>query len=206
MIRAVVFDLGGVIVDIRHTWPEAIAAAGVTAANPSPGRLTETPFLDDYNAGALSLHEYLEHLADYLGLEKPQDALEVHQCILGPETQGSLELVKTLRAQGVLTACLSNTNEAHWQRLRSAAHFPTIAAMEEWFASHILGVNKPDERIYLAAEEGLRMRPAEMFFFDDLAANVAAAQQRGWQGAVINPAGGQADQMKAALAKAGLKV
>jgi putative hydrolase of the HAD superfamily len=206
MIRAVVFDLGGVIVDIRHTWLEAIAAAGVTAANSNPGRLGETAFLDDYNAGALSLHEDLELLAEFLGLEKPQDALEAHQAILGPETEGSLELMRSLRAQGVLTACLSNTNEAHWQRLRSPAHFPAIAAMDDWFASHILGVNKPDDRIYIAAEEGLRLQPSELFFFDDLAVNVAAAQQRGWQGAVIDPAGGQVGQMKAALAQAGLTV
>jgi HAD superfamily hydrolase (TIGR01509 family) len=78
--------------------------------------------------------------------------------------------------------------------------------MDEWFASHILGVNKPDDRIYIAAEEGLRMQPSELFFFDDLAVNVAAAQQRGWQGAVIDPAGGQVGQMKAALAQAGLTV
>jgi 2-haloacid dehalogenase len=40
---------------------------------------------------------------------------------------------------------------------------------------------KPDEKIYLAAEQLARRRGAELLFLDDRADNIAAAAARGWQ-------------------------
>ncbi len=200
MSRLCVFDLGGVVVDICHEWAEAAAAAGVPIRNSAPGRLAEFPGTDAYNAADLSLDEYLEALADWLGCEGPAHALRVHNAILKAEIAGVRELILELKSAGWMTACLSNTNEAHWSHLVQSGRFPAMAALDRLYASHILGLNKPDSAIYAAVEGDTEADPGQIIFFDDVAANAEAALARGWRACRIDPAGGQAEQMRAFLA------
>jgi putative hydrolase of the HAD superfamily len=199
MSRLCVFDLGGVVVDICHEWEEAAALAAVPIRNSSPGRLADFSGTDAYNAAELSLDEYLEALADWLGCDGPAQALKVHNAILKAEIKGALELILELKGEGWMTACLSNTNEAHWSHLIQSGRFPSMAALDRLYASHILGLNKPDPAIYSAVQADTGAEPGEIVFFDDVSINVDAALAKGWRALRIDPAGGQADQMRAFL-------
>ena len=71
-------------------------------------------------------------------------------------------------------ACLSNTNVLHWQR------FPEFPALfHTCFASHQMGIVKPDPEAFAHVLETLKVSGKEVYFFDDLLPNVEAAQSAG---------------------------
>ena len=63
------------------------------------------------------------------------------------------------------------------------------------FASHRIGVMKPDPKAYEHVERSSGTTPESILFFDDDAGNCGAAQQRGWQAKQIDPSGDPVGQM-----------
>jgi putative hydrolase of the HAD superfamily len=89
---------------------------------------------------------------------------------------GSLELLQALSESHRL-ACLTNTNALHWSRVCGemdlARHF------QHSFASHLLGILKPDAEIFHHVVEQLGCPPARILFLDDNRLNVEAARSVG---------------------------
>lgn len=204
-VRCVCFDLGGVLVRIAQTWGDAALAASVFIAR---GHLS-TPLvqfsgLESFQRGALSGDEYLASLMDYLAVVSPEEAMAVHLAILREPYAGTLELVQDLESDSILTACLSNTNEPHWEAMSGSGRFPNIARLQNAALSHRLGLEKPQPEIYLALERMVSVRGEEIAFFDDSIANVEAARTLGWNAEHIDPHGDPADQMRVALTRLGV--
>lgn len=181
-----VFDLGGVLVRVHLDWGAALRRAGFRHL--SEAFLGQTvlacPWFQQHEVGELSDDEYLAHLARFLGLA-PSDALAVHQGILGEELPGVEPILRELRARGVPTACLSNTNALHWMVLGEDSPYPSVRLLDRRFGSHRVGARKPSPEAYAAVEEAF---PRHRFaFFDDSSANVRAAQERGWLAWTVDP-------------------
>lgn len=83
--------------------------------------------------------------------------------------------LEALRAK-IRTACLSNSNELHWQRFDRFDGLFDIA-----LSSHELGVLKPDAAAFTRALEICGVAPAEVMFFDDSRSNVESALRLGLQ-------------------------
>lgn len=75
------------------------------------------------------------------------------------------------------TACFSNTNELHWPRLTGEMAIDEL--FEHLFASHHLGVLKPDPEAFRLVIDALKCDPGAIFFIDDNEVNVAAARAEG---------------------------
>jgi HAD superfamily hydrolase (TIGR01509 family) len=93
-----------------------------------------------------------------------------------PEMVG---LHQQLRASGVPTFILSNTNELAVGHIR--ARYPFFAGFDGYSLSYEQRSMKPDARIYEAVEEMSGCRGAELLYLDDRPENVAAGAARGWQ-------------------------
>jgi glucose-1-phosphatase len=180
-LRAVCFDLGGVLVEIAHTWEEALDAADIPHSLPGGTPLVAAPLFVEYQAGEVNEAEYLRALAGYLGLAEVGNALTAHDAILLREGPWVLEAVRRLNASGIVTGCLSNTNALHWAELNRPERFPGLAELQVRLASHEIGANKPDEAAYRAFEAAVGFHGREIAFFDDHPGNVAAARELGWQ-------------------------
>lgn len=90
-----------------------------------------------------------------------------------------LNFVDELRASGI--GCyLGSTQEAE-----RAAYLEGPMGLGEHFDGAFfscrLGVAKPDPAFYAAATKGIGVKPDEILFLDDLAANVEAARAFGWR-------------------------
>jgi putative hydrolase of the HAD superfamily len=209
-IRLVVFDAGGVIVRITGPWEVAQERAGVPR--------TELQAAEDYAAaiddlgdrhqrGELETAIYLELMARASAL-RPDQIEAILDSHIADEYPGWMAVVDRLEASGVETALLSNTNAFHWQYLvpggAKSGRYPAIGRLDRHFASHEMGTTKPDPNIYRAVEEATGHRGAEVLFFDDLPANVAAARELGWHAVLIDPGGDPTAQILAALDDAGL--
>ena len=184
MIRAVVFDLGGVLVRIHHTWEAAARSVGVSGGE-MLGRLANYAPLSDYQGGILSEGNYLATLSRDLECSV-QEAGQVHAAILGSDYPGAEDLVNELKTLGLPTLCLSNTNELHYQEF-FGGRFPVCNALDHLIASHRIGVNKPAPEAFQAIQDLLPPIEGEVIFFDDHPGNVAGALEFGWLAKQIDP-------------------
>ena len=185
-VRAVVFDLGNVLLDLDNTryghgWPRDIGA-GVEGF--AAWVETERPFYR-YDTGRLATAEFLGLLGARVGLP-PKRVLDYWNEILAPGIAARrYDTLSVLRERYPLYV-LSNTNDAHidWVREHvAAAGYPDFEArfFEGIVYSQRAGAVKPEAEIYAAAERMIDRPAGELLFIDDLAANVRAARARGWQ-------------------------
>jgi FMN phosphatase YigB (HAD superfamily) len=214
--RVVCFDLGGVLVRICQSWSEACAKARLVERNAEwfasdAGLQQRRAIGDRYQCGLIDCDTYHSQLAEVSqGVYSALELRQIHDAWTLEEYPGSLQLVRELNAlPRVTTACLSNTNHGHWARLVSLdgrREYPSVLELRHRLASHLLGCGKPDPRIYQRALEAFaRDRPvgaADVYFFDDLAENVAAARAAGWNAFQVNPHGDTAAQMRLQMALA----
>ena len=190
-IQLVVFDLGRVLVRICDDWLHACRVAGVTAPSgaidaAAGARLHE--LVCRVEVGAFGHEAFCAEAGPVLGLT-PGDVSRLWDAYtLGPYP-GAVELVDEIRAAGVWTACLSNTNANHWRLMcdpSRATYFP-FERLTHAFASHLVRLRKPDAAIYRHVEEVTQVGGGEIVFFDDVAENVAAARERGWRAFRVEP-------------------
>jgi FMN phosphatase YigB (HAD superfamily) len=199
VVKVVCFDVGGVLIRIAHRWAEAARQAGVPTTVDENAIFTDAPFFDPYQSGAIEEEKYFQLLADYLGLNEAALALKVHNHIMLEPYLGVDGLVQELNDAGFLTACLSNTNERHWQDMTGSGRFPANERLGLRMASHEVKLQKPDGAIFRLFETEAQAQGAEIVFFDDTAINIEAAKTLGWNAHLIDPKGDPVSQMRATL-------
>ena len=206
--RVVCVDLGGVVVRICRSWHEGCAAANVPVRESlaTPDAATDArlcSLVDRHQRGAMTYGQFLLELAEISRGSYSRDELDrIHMGWILGDYPGIVQLFERVRGAGIPVACLSNTNDAHWQQMRETS--PAFAAIELHHASHLLAANKPDEAIYAAFERATGFAAHEIFFADDLIDNVRAALARGWNAIHIDHNGDPAAQIEAALSACGV--
>ncbi len=206
-VRLVCFDWGGVILRICRSFAQGCERAGLDV------RLdTDDPDLYSvrrtisarYQVGEISEKDFFESVAaSTREAYTPDEIARIHDAWLIEEYPGVRELIEALHAlDGVRTGMLSNTNARHWARRER--DFPAAGLLHHQHASHLLGLAKPDERIFRAFEQETGARASEIAFFDDLPENINAANAAGWRGVLIDHEGDTAAQMRSALGAFGL--
>lgn len=212
-IKAVVFDWGGVILQICRSWEEGCRRAGIPCRERPGGpemdaerrRLNEL-----YQTGRIDCNAFFAGIAETTrGTYSVPEVMAVHDAWLVQEYAGVADLIAELNGSGrVQTGLLSNTSHRHWLRhmpaADRAADFPTIGLLTHKHASHLLGLAKPNAEIHRAFERASGFGPDEILFFDDLSENVAGARAAGWHAHQVDHTGDTASQMRAALRGLGI--
>jgi len=203
VVKIVVFDIGGVMIELAHGWAAACEFAGIDYR---PFDVTPdiqqkiAQLIIEAESDIITTSEFMERLSTLQGNLYTVDELErINYCIIREEFPGVLEFVQELKANGLRTACLSNTNALHWPVLTDPSLYPAICALDERYASHLLGVCKPDLQIYRLFERHEHLEPKDILFFDDRADNVEAAIAAGWHAVQIMPDTPSVEQMRQAL-------
>jgi putative hydrolase of the HAD superfamily len=197
LIRAVAFDLGGVLIQIHHEWQGAVAASG--ANSKASGPLGGFVDFDLYQRGDVSDEQFLASLDRFLETSDVALARAVHMAVLRDAYPGVDNLVAELTEQGVACGCLSNTNALHWATFFDGGRYAFGPSLRVRIGSHLAKANKPDEAIYRAFERESGFAGAEVAYFDDNPPNVEAARTLGWQAWLVDPTGDTAAQMRAHL-------
>ncbi len=212
-IKAVVFDWGGVILQICRSWDEGCDRAGVERRDRPGGdamTLERRRLNVAYQTGQIDCDTFFRNIASSTrGVYSIDEVVRVHDAWLVREYTGVRTLIEELNAAGrVQTGLLSNTSHRHWLRHlpteHAAAEFPSIGLLTHKHASHLLRLAKPHVEIHRAFERESGFRPTEILFFDDLADNIAGAHAAGWHAHQIDHTGDTASQMRAALRTLGL--
>jgi FMN phosphatase YigB (HAD superfamily) len=213
--RVVCFDLGGVLVRICRSFAEACERADLPLRDANwlasaAALQARRQVVLDYQCGALSSVEYFERLRE--ALEGRYDAGELemlHDAWLIEEYVGAGKLIEALAStSGITAVCLSNTNERHWEALLAPEKpaYPSVLALHQRFASHLMRANKPEPKVFGALQRALDVDASRILFFDDTDVNVEGARLAGWQAELVDPQGDTVAQMRHYLAVRGLSL
>lgn len=197
--RAVLFDLGGVVLDIDF---DRAVQAWAPHSRLAPAQLRKLFHMDEpfqrHETGHLDDAGYFAHLRRLLELEC--DARLVQQgfnAIFIAEIAQTVALVEAARRH-VPCYAISNTNPAHVAHIRSV--FPALLPrFDRVFASYEMGHRKPHPQAFRHVLEGIGVPAPQVLLFDDLAANVEAAQALGLQAVLVR---GPQDVREALAARA----
>lgn len=189
--KLICFDLGGVVVRICRSWAEGCARVGLDVRGEGIDRIALSPdwraLNRVYQRGEIDGDEFCDRFSALVdGLYTPEEMRRVNDAWVFAEYDGVEELIHELRQDGHTTCALSNTCLEH---LSVITEWPTMRAIEHLFASHEIGLVKPDVEAFVHVEEALGVDPADVIFFDDTAENIEAANARGWSAWQVDPAG-----------------
>ena len=178
--KAVVFDLGKVLVDFDYGIAARAVAARARVSAPEVAKLiAETSLLITYETGGLATDAFYKQVCDATGF--CGDLKEFGICFgdIFTPIEAMIDLHARIRDAGVPTYIFSNTNElaiAHIKRT-----FPFFSTFKDYVYSFEEGALKPDEKIYGAVERRTRLCGAEILYIDDRPENIDAGKRRAWQ-------------------------
>jgi FMN phosphatase YigB (HAD superfamily) len=178
-LRAILFDLGRVVVDIDF---DRSIAHWARHSHLPVHELKALWQPDDayqrHETGELSDEGYFAYLKERLGLDcSLQEVALGWNALLSREIEETLAMVDAIRDR-VPCYAISNTNECHLQHMHSA--FPRmLPRFEKVFVSHRIGHRKPHAEAFLHVLREIGVAPAEALLFDDLPPNVEGARACG---------------------------
>jgi putative hydrolase of the HAD superfamily len=176
-MRVVLFDLGGVLVRLGGV-EEFGALVGTTDEGEIWRLWLGSPAVRCYERGLCSREEFARAAIEEFRLGiPPEDFLARFLSWPKGLLAGAAELVGSVRSD-VHRAVLSNTNELHWNEQPDASCIHRL--FETHFASHLVGLVKPDAAIFERVVEELQCSAAEILFLDDNQINVEGARAVGF--------------------------
>ncbi len=180
-IRAVIFDLGGVVIDSPlHAIGRYEHELGI------PANFVNQVVMDTGPRGAWSRLERGE-----LSMARFQEDFEAECRQAGHEISAAtmmerigecgprprvIKAIRTLKEAGFRTAALTN-NWANDDADRDGSELREL--FDEFVESSVTGLRKPDPRIYRHALAALGVEACEAVFLDDIGRNLKTARQLG---------------------------
>ncbi|MBR3788409.1 MAG: HAD family phosphatase [Clostridia bacterium] len=203
MIKNIVFDMGGVILDFN--------LKKTVEAEFSPqyhdviyehvfGENSVWKLLDE---GIYTFDQVIPGI-----LEKLPE--EIHEKITDmvtdfydymPPFKETYELIKELKNNGYPIYLLSNATPRFFDRYLDV---PAFEFFDGFFISSCYRLLKPNREIYEAFCNKFSLEPRECFFIDDLEANIKGAKEYGMSGFVFSAP--DTDSLKMALREAGVNI
>jgi glucose-1-phosphatase len=178
MIKAIIFDLGRVIVpfDFTRGYTRMSPLCGIPAAE-IPGRIATTGLVGRFESGQVEPRDFVAQLSRHLNLNASyEDFCTIWSSIFLPETLVREDLLRELRRNYRLLL-LSNTNAIHFEMIRE--NYPLLQHFHAFVLSYEVGAMKPSPIIYQKAIAEAGCQPGECFFTDDIAEYVEAARSQG---------------------------
>jgi putative hydrolase of the HAD superfamily len=183
-IKNIIFDLGGVIMNIDFTLThKAFADLGL---QDFAGHITQhhiTPLFEDYETGKIDDETFMEGVRKLSGLPLTNEQIiAAWNALLLDFPPARIELLKTLKKKYRIFL-LSNTNALHTrefeQRFRKLFGIDINDVFEKVYYSQAVGLRKPHAAIYRLVLDENGLNPAETLFIDDTASNFTGAEEVG---------------------------
>jgi glucose-1-phosphatase len=186
-IRHIIFDLGGVLLNIDYNLTEqAFVKAGIKNFPELYSQLHQSALFDKFETGKIHKEEFLNELIKASG-QKVTEAqiITAWNAMLLDYPLRRLQILQQLHLYYDLFL-LSNTNEIHEEEfnniLMRAYGIPNIGVFfDKVYLSHRIGMRKPTREIFqrILAENDLN--PEHTLFIDDSPQHIGAANSLGIQ-------------------------
>ncbi len=187
-VRHIIFDLGGVLLNLDYGATErAFAALGISDFNDRFSQLTQDSFFDDWETGRISREQFVDGLRAASGKSDLSDMqiIDAWNAMLMDFPLRRLQVLQQLRNQFDLFL-LSNTNEVHEaafnELLMKTCGFNTIAHFfDRIYLSHRVGLRKPGKEIFQRILDENSLQAGQTLFIDDSPQHIETAKSLGIQ-------------------------
>lgn len=185
MIKNLLFDLGGVIMDIRReNCEEAFRQLGMADIGEYLGDYGQKGPFAALEEGKISEEEFRAEVRKHIAREVSDEEIDraFNRFLTGIPVR-RLEELRKLRGKYKLYM-LSNTNSIMWRQDIAKAFRQEGLAVDDYFDGIVTSFEakccKPAPGIFNRVVEKFGIRPEETVFFDDSKANVEAAAKLGF--------------------------
>lgn len=202
MIKNIIFDMGGVLIDYN---PEKALYSlfDKATADILLKEIFRNPVWSDKDRGIIFPDEIMR-------IKKDSIPAEVYEKVCGmvdnfypymPPFEKMYGLVKALKENGYGIYLLSNASSDFHER-RSG--IPALSLFDGVIISADYKLLKPEKEIYEALYEKFSLNPEECYFIDDVQANIDGAKATGMDGHCYYH--GDIEILKTALIEKGIKI
>ncbi|MES1160017.1 MAG: HAD family phosphatase [Bacteroidota bacterium] len=192
-IKNIIFDLGGVIINLDNQLTEdAFVALGAKPFREYFGHGHAASFFREYEIGGISDQQFIDAIKELTGLSlSDEEVIKAWNALLLDFPVERIQLLKEL-GRRYRIFLFSNTNALHLDHLRKIYRntFPQGELddhFERTYYSHLLGRRKPDIASYQHILQENQLAGAETLFVDDALINVEGAEAAGLKGLYLRP-------------------
>ena len=178
MTELILFDVGGVLIELVGVPVLLEWTKGRMDEEELWRRWLTSPTVRRYETGQSTSNEFARGIVDELDLPVTREEF-LHEFATWPKGPypGASDLLNTLSARHTL-ATLCNTNEIYWRKFQQSG---LLDHFQHHFASHQIGVLKPDEAAFRHVCDFTGVCPENVLFLDDNQLNVDGAKAAGLQ-------------------------
>lgn len=184
-VEALLFDLGGVVIDID--FGRALASWATAAGAPVEvirARFSFDEAYERHERGEITASEYFTALQASLGIDVPDTVLvQGWNAIYVGEVPGIRTLLRKAGARWPLYA-FTNSNPTH-QAFSSVRHAGVLRSFRRVFVSSEMGLRKPERAAFEAIASAIEVPLSRILFFDDTRANVDGARALGMPAVLV---------------------
>ena len=180
MIKNLIFDFGGVLIDLDMGAVEsALREYGMDA--PGPELLTASR---DYETGKIGTETFLDSLQAALPGSRQEDIRHIWNAMIRNVPQERLEFLEALRDSGKYRMfLLSNTNALHMEQVQvnmgPQAFNRFKDCFQGFYLSHQIGMRKPEPEIFTFVLRQHGLQAGNTLFIDDTLEHIRSAQALG---------------------------
>lgn len=177
MIKAVIFDYGGVVLKSPYSSLKDIAVTYEVSIEILIKKIQ--PFLKLFQKGLINENQFWKQLSSVLKKPVPKNKEDLWRkgfeetFYIYPEI---INFVQKLKTQSIKTAVLSNTIKPHVDIITKHDGYKDFNIV---ILSREVNLQKPDSEIYLLTIKQLGTKPEECVFIDDKDENLRPAKKLG---------------------------
>ena len=191
-ISTIIFDLGGVImdIDVKKTLA-AFSNLGLSNVHEYFGHGFAASFFSDHESGKITDEEFLQEIKNLLGGEVSDEVvIDAWNALLLRFPPERIALLSALKNRYRLFL-YSNTNAIHQEKFkeiyRKAFSSELDSLFEKAYYSHELGQRKPETAGFEQIIRENNLDPKQTLFVDDALMNVEGAIKAGLKGLYLPP-------------------
>ena len=182
----ILFDLGGVLIDIDYQATErAFFHLGTRDFQEKYTQFQQNQLFDLFETGQISTQHFINKLlnATQKGTS-PNDVVHAWNAMILNFSEKKVKLLIELSKKKRI-ALLSNTNELHMVEVKRAwsklTQVPFESLFEKVFLSHEIKQRKPHSKTFHWVCEQLQVLPSSVLFIDDSPQHITGAKEAGLQ-------------------------
>lgn len=181
---SIIFDLGGVLIDIDYqATTNGFRNLGVADFELQYNQLQQESLFDSFEKGEISGQHFINKLMDIVpkGIT-PNQIVSAWNAMLGEFPLKKIELLKQVR-ETHQTFLLSNTNEIHmpivYRNWKNVSNLTFNELFEKVYLSFEIGKRKPDVETFHWVIEENKLNPEKTLFIDDSPQHIEGAKKAG---------------------------
>ena len=184
-IKNIIFDLGGVILNIDYKRPqEEFKKLGIKDVETLYSKQNQVELFDLLETGKISEKEFIQKIKESSDLEiSDSEIITAWNSILLEFPLRRLQILQQLQLHYNIYL-LSNTNEIHEkafnEMLKIQCGYPSLALFfDRVYLSHRVGLRKPDPKIFELVINENNLKIEETLFIDDSLQHIESASKLG---------------------------